>query len=304
MNEVRQVSIPATEPRPESQAISFAEFLESVPPAQVKDIDVLATKKPSRYGTSLVMLTPEIRLFCGHDSCNGVRFFRAIGAPDIAKRGAFNNCYLTYICSNCHQTAKTFSVAARLIGSDVGDDASGQCYKFGESPAFAPVTPTRLLTLLGPDRDLFLQGRQCENQGLGIGAFVYYRRVLENQKGRILGDIITAAERMSVPQATIAALKAAQQEPRFERALESVSDAMPMSLLINGHSPLALLHAALGDGMHDKTDGECLELAHDVRVVLAELAERLAQALRDEAELNAAVSRLAGRTRDGKQGVR
>ena len=301
MNEVRQVAVATSELRRNSQAISLAEFLESVPPSQVKDIDALATKKPNRYGTSLVMLAPEIRLFCGHDHCNGVRYFRAIGNPELAKRGDFNNCYLTYICSNCYQTEKTFSLAARLLGSDTSDDMSGQCYKFGESPAFAPVTPSRLLTLLGPDRELFLQGRQCENQGLGIGAFVYYRRVLEKQRGRILGDIITAAERMSVPQGTIATLKTAQQEAQFERALELASDAMPTSLTINGHSPLALLHGALADGMHDKTDGECLELAHDVRVVLAELAERLGQALRDEAELNAAVSRLEGRKRVKKK---
>jgi hypothetical protein len=44
---------------------------------------------------------------------------------------------------------------------------------------------------------------------------------------------------------------------------------------------------------HDKTDEECLELAHAARVVLAELADRLGQVLKDEAELKAAVARLA-----------
>ena len=147
MNAIQQVSTPETELKQGSQSISFAEFLESVPPLQVKEIDVLAAKKPNRYGTSLVMLTPEIRLYCGHDGCNGMRFFRAIGGPDIAKRGTFDNCYLTYMCSNCHQTAKTFSVAARLTGGDIGDEMSGQCYKFGESPAFARTRSRASITL-------------------------------------------------------------------------------------------------------------------------------------------------------------
>ena len=43
------------------------------------------------------------------------------------------------------------------------------------------------MKLVGPDRDDFLKGRRCENQGLGVGAFIYYRRVVENQKNRILG---------------------------------------------------------------------------------------------------------------------
>jgi hypothetical protein len=35
---------------------------------------------------------------------------------------------------------------------------------------------------------------------------------------------------------------------------------------------MALLHTALSDGLHARTDEECLMAAHDVRVVLAELA--------------------------------
>jgi hypothetical protein len=46
---------------------------------------------------------------------------------------------------------------------------------------------------------------------------------------------------------------------------------------------------------HAQTDERCLELAHAVRLVLAELAERLGQALKDEAELNNALSRLMTR---------
>jgi hypothetical protein len=44
--------------------------------------------------------------------------------------------------------------------------------------------------------------------------------------------------------------------------------------------------------LHDRTDEECLELATSIRVVLTEFAERVANALKDEAELNTAVARL------------
>jgi hypothetical protein len=67
---------------------------------------------------------------------------------------------------------------------------------------------------------------------------------------------------------------------------------MPQALLINGHNPLTLLHSALSDGLHDQTDEHCLEIASSVRVVLGELSERLSQALKDEAELNNALSKL------------
>jgi hypothetical protein len=69
-------------------------------------------------------------------------------------------------------------------------------------------------------------------------------------------------------------------------------------VLVNGHNPLTLLHRALSGGVHELTDERCVELAHDVRVVLVELAERLGQALRDEAELNTAINRLLQANQD------
>jgi hypothetical protein len=55
---------------------------------------------------------------------------------------------------------------------------------------------------------------------------------------------------------------------------------------------MALLHTALSDGLHARTDEECLMAAHDVRVVLAELAERMGQAMKKEGELSTSVTRL------------
>lgn len=64
---------------------------------------------------------------------------------------------------------------------------------------------------------------------------------------------------------------------------------------------MTLLHTALSEGLHAESDEQCLELATDIRVVLAEVAERMAQALKDEAELSHAVKRLAAK-RTSKKG--
>ena len=136
------------------------------------------------------------------------------------------------------------------------------------------------------DRDIFLKGRRCDNQGLGIGAFSYYRRIVENHKAQILDEIIRVATK--VAPGMVETLERAKSENQFLKAIESVKDSIPQSLLVNGHNPLTLLHSALSEGLHAQTDEQCLELAQAVRVVLAELAERIGQALKDEAELNAA----------------
>jgi hypothetical protein len=195
-----------------------------------------------------------------------------------------------FTCSNCGEGQKTF--ALRLF-FPLSDGYFGDCIKFGEFPTYGPPTPTRLLRLFGTDRETFLKGRRCENQGLGIGAFTYYRRIVESHKNQILDEIIKVAAK--VAPGMVEMLEDAKNENQFLKSIDSVKHSIPQSLLINGHNPLMLLHSALSEGLHAQTDEQCLELAQAVRVVLADLAERIGQALKDEAELNAAVTRLMKR---------
>jgi hypothetical protein len=182
-----------------------------------------------------------------------------------------------------------FALALRL---DSPGEKSGRAIKFGEIPAFGPPVPSRLIKLVGRDREEFLKGRRCENQGLGIGAFSYYRRVVENQKDRIIGEILQVAQKVGAGQNAIAELEAAIAETRFSKALGMVTEGLPQSLLIAGQNPLALLHSALSEGLHNQSDEHCLELATAVRTVLAEMSDRMGQILKDEEELKRAVATL------------
>lgn len=175
--------------------------------------------------------------------------------------------------------------------------------KLGEWPPFGSKTPSRLLRLLDNDRDLFLRGRRAECHGLGIGALTYYRRVVEHQKNRLIDEIIKVVQKVeSSPDSIVSDLAKAKETFQFSQAMSDVKLAVPQVLLINGHNPLALLHSALSAGIHDKSDDECLEIAKNVRLVLAGLAERLGQALSEHRELNEAVAELlkAARQKEDK----
>jgi hypothetical protein len=276
--------------------ISFAEFLESVPPGErrlVKDLRVFFTAhEPAPHGTVIHHLArlsaPQISLHCPSDECNGPRFFRVIkGKIDAPPGVGVADKFMQYSCSNCGQRQKTFALHVEF---PLMEERWGECIKFGEIPAYGPPTPTRLLRLFGEDRGIFLKGRRCENQGLGIGAFAYYRRIVESHKDQILDEIIKVASKVAPEM--VEAFEAAKSENQFLRAIESVKGVLPQTLLINNHNPLTLLHSALSAGLHEQPDERCLDLAHDVRVVLADLAERIGQALKDDAELTAAISRL------------
>jgi hypothetical protein len=283
---------PQTAPEPEP--ITFAEFLEGVPPSQMVKTTNLWSRERYSSGTPYHGLqTPQLQVHCTSQACNGLRFFRFKDGGTVFSKDDTIETFLTYVCSNCQETLKRFSLFAVRE-----DEGSGKCYKFGELPPYGPPTPARLIRLFGADREIFLKGRRCENQGLGIGAFVYYRRVVANHKNQILAEIIRVATKIGAPVAMIATLEEAKAEIQFSKALEMVKDAIPQALLINGHNPLALLHSALSGGLHEKTDERCLELAHGVRVVLIELAERLGQALKDEADLKTAITQLLKANQD------
>lgn len=93
----------------------------------------------------------------------------------------------------------------------------------------------------------------------------------------------------------------AEKETQFKTAIEQIKDGIPAGLMINGHNPLTLLHTALSQGLHGQTDNECLQLAQEIRLVLTELAERISQAVKEQRELNDAVSRLMSRNRKPQQ---
>lgn len=279
----------------ERAPITFAEFLEGVPPAQLCQISDLYEKKWNSGGSAYCELkTPPLQLHCTSEACNGTRTFRVSSSGAIAFSDTASK-FVVYICSNCRRTSKTFSLF--IIPDDVMS-GEGAAWKYGENPVYGPPTPARLIRMFGKDRDLFLSGRRCENQGLGIGAFTYYRRVVESHKNSIFDEIIRVSQKLGVETGVIDTLKSARDENQFSKAMTAVKDAIPQALLVNGHNPITLLHTALSAGLHAKTDEECLELAQAARIILTELADRLGQALKDEAELSNAVNRLLQARKD------
>jgi len=261
----------------------WKDFLESTPP----ETTLQAIDAVEQWGDKLRTKAPSIRIHCDDPECNDVMWFdhengRIYAAPSKWEPGV-----LIYRCRHCKRYFKAFALYVRPVST-----SETTAIKIGEYPTFGPPTPARVISLIGPDRDLFLKGRRSGNRGLGIGAFAYYRRVVENQKNRIIEEFIKVARKVGAKPDVIDSLQAAMKETQFSTAIDSIKAAMPESLLVDGHNPLKLLHSALSKGIHEKDDAKCLELAGSIRVILTELSERIEIALRDHAELKSAVSRI------------
>jgi hypothetical protein len=266
--------------------VSVKQFFEAVAPGkntQVKDLG----RKSAGPGVSWFMQTSAIELHCESESCHGTRFFEPAENEYLTPKKRKEH-FLTFVCRNCRESAKTYAFWSCLSE----DGINGELMKFGEDPPFGPPTPAKVITLIGSEREYFLKGRRAENQGLGIAAFAYYRRVVEKQKSKIIDEIVRVAQKVGATPEVLRDLEAARAETQFSKAVNAIRHGIPQSLLIDGHNPLALLHSALSDGLHAQTDKQCLDLATDIRIVLTELVERISTALKEEVELNVAVSRL------------
>jgi hypothetical protein len=284
------------EKRGSQPLITLAEFFEKIAPGKWATVSPIATvgSSPPRPPTPPTMptphtrssLLPQIRLHCSH--CNGTLLFTTDARLHLNKVEQSKQLFATYRCKHCGITVKHYAIWAM----NPDDKGTGELYKFGEHPPFGPPLPSKLISLIGPEFDYFLKGRRAENQGLGIGAFAYYRRVIESQKGRIIDEIIRAAERLSANKEVLEELHQAKSEDQFSKALAVVKHALPQGMLINGHNPLSLLHTALSEGLHAESDEDCLAQATNIRIVMVELAERLSSVLKNNAELDNAVAQL------------
>jgi hypothetical protein len=278
----------------QSRELSMKEFLETIHPSISKSIsDLWTIHQPAKGVPSKRLNFPALRLHCS--VCDGERTFRCFTPIDVSVQSESANLYPTYRCGDCQQQIKTYSLSIRFGEGSLFAQKKwheGEAFKYGERPPYGSPVPAKLLRLFGKDGPVFLKGRQCENQGLGVGAFAYYRRVVENHKNDIIDELIRVCETVDAPQQLTSELIAARKEVSFSKAIDLVKTGLPQGLLINGQNPLTALHRALSVGLHDESDDECLAAAHAVRLVLGALIERMSLLRQDDKKLQDAVQLL------------
>lgn len=271
--------------------IDLKEFFEKIPPGVNKNLSI-NTYEQHQYGTQLPskgILLPEITIFCSSDSCNGDRIHDSKDEISVLVQSG-KKLFITYVCRNCKKNVKVFSIILSLQS-----ETEAVIYKFGELPKFGERLPSKLIALFGKDRDLFLKGWECEKEGLGIGAFSYYRRVVENQTGKIFDEIIRALKTLTGTGQIISELETAKKQIQFTSAVDHIKKSLPELLYIDGHNPLTLLHKALSEGIHILSDEDCLELATSIRQVLSALIEKVSFITVENKELKSAVTKLLNR---------
>jgi hypothetical protein len=171
-----------------------------------------------------------------------------------------------YICASCNDYCQFFLLYF--------DGSLSSVVKIGQFPAWSVVVEKNLSTMLGEHEEIYRNGLICESQGYGIGAYAYYRRIVESIIDKLLNsihDLLDEQNKVRYEQA----LRETQEGIVAQEKIALVKDLVPESLRPGNMNPLSLLHDSLSKGIHTLTDEECLEIASDIREVLTYLVERI-----------------------------
>ncbi len=204
-----------------------------------------------RYGA----LPERLRMFCETQHCKQETWWGA-DHSNIFFGSAFINT-VKYSCRNCGnsdchyyfiwQEHKDFNIFVKI----------GQYPELEER-----VSETLSGSLGSTDQRLFKNALRMRNFNLGLAAVAYMRRVVENRMNDML-DILreAAVAHNDVTPELQAAFDAIKAEKRFAVKIEFAGKLLPSSLRPAGKpNPMAVLHDLASDGIHARSDEECVQI--------------------------------------------
>ena len=172
-----------------------------------------------------------------------------------------------YRCASCGEFDRVFLLKF--------DPEENYVMKVGQEPPWDISLDRDLEKMLGDHADYYKKGLICESQSYGIGAFSYYRRVVEEIIDELLdeiADLMTGGER----DRYLEALEQTKKTKITHDKIDLVKDLLPPILRPNEMNPLSVLHDVLSQGLHRESDEHCIELAMTVREALVFLVNQVA----------------------------
>ncbi len=195
---------------------------------------------------------------------------------------------LFYKCTHCEEAVQTYYIKVNNIEDDEW------VMKVGQSPAWKISSDTNLEKLLGVHTDYFKKGLVCESQCYGIGAFGYYRRIVEVIIDELLdqiSDLIPPNELETYNEA----LALTKNTRVAAEKIELVKDLLPPILRPDGMNPLSLLHSTLSQGLHSETDEECLEKAVHCKEIIIFLIKQITESKQTGTQFTLSMRKLLGK---------
>lgn len=242
--------------------MEFTDFLTLHPLYNKCDLDVLPEFNDRHFRW------PAITTFC--PKCKSTQTFTASivtaphpneGTSEIANKVV---CFI-YTCASCQRHYLYYLIKFLDMPTAI---------KVGQYPLPDISIEKDLEKTLGEHAANYKKGLICERQGYGIGAYAYYRRIVEDVIDNLLDQIHDLLDEKDKPIYENA-LREAQQGIVAKDKIALVKDLIPPELRPDNMNPLGILYETLSEGIHIETDEECLQAATDIREILTQLVEQI-----------------------------
>lgn len=124
---------------------------------------------------------------------------------------------------------------------------------------------------------------------LGIGAFAYFRRIIEKELLKIVEDI---SKLESSDKKIKQLLKEYKASNKVYSIYENIFSLLPKSLQSLGFNPIQTLYQQTSEGLHSLTENECLERAENINIVLKFVIKKLNEEQSEILEIREALKKL------------
>lgn len=211
-------------------------------------------------------LPTRISRYCDHRLCKTVQQWsaeqqattRVVGAvggtPDLRRE------IKSYTCRNCRVSSVKYFYWWFIDPTD----GISTFYKVGEYPPLTAHLPDALKNNFDKeDADFYQKAIRLRNHNLGIAAIAYLRRVVENRINDMLDVLAQAAREQEHPVAEeelkkIGEIKAAR---RLDAKIDYAAKLLPEHLKpANLPNPIDILHELASDGLHARSEEECVDI--------------------------------------------
>lgn len=252
--------------------MSFAEFLENESLYKKSDFKV----PPSRGGFRNVQISMkcskcgELRTFDHHtkDVYSSLQNYLISSIVKGDPRPFKENDIITlgFICAYCHDFYRFFSLR-------VGKNCE-YFEKVGQYPPWDISIERYLEKILKKFSvtEYYKKGLICEEFSNGIGANIYYRRVIEEIIDELAEQMVELLEGEN-KELFINALEEAKRRKNGSEKIDLIKDYLPSILREVQENPLLIIYDILSTGIHEKTDKECLIDAMKIRNALGFIIE-------------------------------
>lgn len=145
-------------------------------------------------------------------------------------------------------------------------------WKVGQTPPWDISIATDVQKRLGnADSKLFKNALICISQGYGIGACIYFRRVLENQINRLLEIYLKTRTADKAPQSELDYINQIITTIVAETKIKLISKTSVAAIPSFANNPITVTYTKLSEGLHNKSDTDCIPIAQAAQGVLIRL---------------------------------